>query len=151
MPYGGGPKSGCAWRVRPMKLMYASDCGSIGAPLTFWFHQLPAGSSRRPPRSSARRTFPVLPAPLRLTPIGDGPASAPPPQALLASSADTSASRPMCGEVTSARAQEVRLHGMARRSSSPRVLVWQGWQRDDKCDASAGRRGELLTQKRDER
>jgi len=33
MPYGGGPKSGCSVRVRPMKLMNASEFGSIGAAL----------------------------------------------------------------------------------------------------------------------
>ena len=31
MPYGGGPKSGCDVRVRPMKSMKALDCGSTGA------------------------------------------------------------------------------------------------------------------------
>src|SRR5258705_117415 len=52
MPYGGGPKSGCDPRVRPMKLMYASDCGSIGAEEMSWFHQLSAGKSERPLKSS---------------------------------------------------------------------------------------------------
>src|SRR6186997_2805758 len=52
MPYGGGPKSGCKVRARPMKLMNASDCGSIGALLMSWFHQLSDGNGRRPARSS---------------------------------------------------------------------------------------------------
>ena len=33
MPYGGGPKSGCSVRVRPMKSMNAFDCESTGAVL----------------------------------------------------------------------------------------------------------------------
>src|SRR5688572_3187673 len=52
MPYGGGPKSGCMARERPMKSMYALDRGSTGALLMFWFHQLSDGNSRRLPKSS---------------------------------------------------------------------------------------------------
>src|SRR5687768_2824797 len=52
MPYGGGPKSGWDERVRPMKSMYALDCGSTGAFEISRFHQWSSGNSRRPPKSS---------------------------------------------------------------------------------------------------
>ncbi len=45
MPYGGGPKSGCTWRVVPIHAMYAFDCGSSGAALTSRFHQFVVGNT----------------------------------------------------------------------------------------------------------
>jgi hypothetical protein len=42
-----------------MKSMNAFDCGSTGARLMSWFHQLSAGSICRPPKSSFRSTDPV--------------------------------------------------------------------------------------------
>jgi hypothetical protein len=39
-----------------MKLMYAPDCGSTGAPEMSWFHQLLDGKSARPPKSSKSLT-----------------------------------------------------------------------------------------------
>src|SRR4051794_17139822 len=63
MPYGGGPKSGCAPRLRPMKSMKSEDDKSTGAPETSWFHQLSAGNGERPPRSSLRMTGPADCAP----------------------------------------------------------------------------------------
>src|SRR5688500_19507513 len=56
MPNGGGPKSGWSVRVRPTKSMNAADCGSIGALVISWFHQLSDGKGRRPSKSSLRRT-----------------------------------------------------------------------------------------------
>src|SRR5687768_859844 len=60
MPYGGGPKSGWSGRVRPTKLINAADCGSIGAFVISRFHQLSAGNSRRPLKSSLSVTAEVV-------------------------------------------------------------------------------------------
>src|SRR5437868_13380077 len=60
MPYGGGPKSGCMPRVRPMKSMNDEDCASTGALETSSFHQLSDGNSSRPPRSSSGLTSDVV-------------------------------------------------------------------------------------------
>ncbi len=56
IPYGGGPKSGCEARVRPMKSMYALDCASTGAAEMSRFHQLSPGKRRLPPKSSVSWT-----------------------------------------------------------------------------------------------
>jgi len=46
--------------VRPMKLINAADCGSIGAFVISMFHQLSAGNSRRPLKSSFSVTAEVV-------------------------------------------------------------------------------------------
>jgi hypothetical protein len=79
-----------------MKLMYASDCGSTGAPLMFWFHQLSAGRRRRPPKSSASRTPLVPDVPPVPSAMVEGLAGEP-PQAEQASSEARRTHRPRLG------------------------------------------------------
>src|SRR4026209_810244 len=60
MPDGDGPKSGGSARAGPQQARKPSEPGSSGALLMSWFHQLSAGKSRRPLKSSFKVTAEVV-------------------------------------------------------------------------------------------